>query len=263
MHRTLLTWHWPGLAEWPHALVLAVLVATVFALAEVARRFGRVEVEATRKFVHVGAGLLTLLVPYVLTSMWSALALSLVGAAVLWWSARRGWLRAVHGVSRTSNGAVLFPLAMALCLVVTQGTPVRFEVPLLAVTLADAAAALVGKRYGTHRLPWSTARTMEGSAAFVVVATSLSMLSLWSAVTPAVALAGAVWLGVMLALVETCSPNGWDNITIVVVGLVAIEWVLRAPASLVCIAGVCAVVVCAAACLASALPHTRSPRRSP
>lgn len=250
MERTLLTWHWPGLAEVPGVCALALLVGAVFAIGEVASRVGRVNVEGTRKFVHVGGGVLTVLVPWVLTSMWSALALALGGAAVLWWSQRRHWLRSVHGVGRTSSGALLFPVAMAVCLVVTHGAPVRFEIPLLAVTLADAAAGLVGQRCGTHRLPLSSSRTYEGSAAFVIVTAAVSLLALWSVLPPVIAVCAAVWLGVVLALVELSSPNGWDNLTIVVVGLAAVEWVLRAPPLLVCAAGVGAVV-----CLAAVLNH--------
>jgi hypothetical protein len=114
MEHTLLTWHWPGIDDLAGAFALALLVGAVFVSAEVAHRAGLVDVEATRKFVHVGGGVLTLLVPTVLTSMWSALALALGGAAALWWSAQRHWLRSVHGVGRASSGALLFPLAMAL-----------------------------------------------------------------------------------------------------------------------------------------------------
>lgn len=259
MEHTLLTWHWPGLAELPGTGALALLVIAVFVSAEVAARAGLVDVEATRKFVHVGGGVLTLLVPTVLTSMWSALALALGGAAVLWWSARRHWLRSVHGVGRASSGALLFPLAMALCLIVSRGAPARFEIPLLAVTLADAAAALVGQRRGTHLLPLCSSRTVEGSATFVVVTAVVSLLALWSFLPPVAALCGAVWLGVVLAVVELCSPNGWDNVTIVVVGLLAVEWLLRVPPEVVCAAGVGAV-----ACLI-AIAHVfivASPRRS-
>lgn len=74
---------------------------------------------------------------------------------------------------------ILFPLAPALA-------------AFIAFMLADAAAAIVGRRLGRHHWP-GTRRTVEGSAAFVV--TSAAILFLLDAISP-------VALGSPLALLS-------------------------------------------------------------
>lgn len=68
--------------------------------------------------------------------------------------------------------------------------PLRLAVPVLATTmLADAAAAIVGRRWGRHA--WgSLSATVEGSAAFV--ATGLAVMACFPAVSFGPAAAGVV-----------------------------------------------------------------------
>ena len=71
------------------------------------------------------------------------------------------------GGAVTLNGATWVLLAAALLALVF---PLRIAVPCFAVFMvADAAAALVGRRLGRHRWP-GTRRTVEGTAAFLATA---------------------------------------------------------------------------------------------
>lgn len=86
--------------------------------------------------------------------------------------------------------------------------PFRVAVPVLVMTmLADAAAALVGRRWGRH--PWgSLSSTVEGTSAFV--ATGLLIMACF----PAIALGPAVAGVTIAALVEAVPLPINDNIRV-------------------------------------------------
>ena len=79
-----------------------------------------------------------------------------------------------HRVERATFGELYFPLSVAWLFWLTCGDdPLLFVIPILMLTLADAAAAVVGARYGLT--PYIGAgKSLEGSAAFAVVAFSAS-----------------------------------------------------------------------------------------
>lgn len=103
------------------------------------------------------------------------------------------------------NGATCVLVGAALMVLVF---PLRVAVPVLIMTmLSDAAAALVGRRWGRH--PWgSLSATMEGTAAFV--ATGLGVMALM----PSVALWPAVAGVGVAALVEALPLPINDNIRV-------------------------------------------------
>lgn len=103
------------------------------------------------------------------------------------------------------NGATCVLVGAALMVLVF---PLRVAVPVLIMTmLSDAAAALVGRRWGRH--PWgSLSATMEGTAAFV--ATGLGVMAFVPSVATGPAVAG---VGVA-ALVEALPLPINDNIRV-------------------------------------------------
>ena len=170
--------------------------------------------EIGRKALH----LLALIIPMGMWVLGTPLALYVLGtgAAVAvgadiarayspWFN---GWIRTIFGplmraeelpevgTRITFNGATCVLVGAAL---LTLLFPLRVAVPVLTMTmLADAAAALVGRRIGRHS--WgSLSATVEGSTAFVL--TGLAVM----AVFPSPALLPAV-LGVLVAAVVEAVP---------------------------------------------------------
>lgn len=111
------------------------------------------------------------------------------------------------------NGATCVLVGAAL---MVSLFPLRIAVPVLVMTmLADAAAALVGRRWGRHR--WGTlASTMEGTAAFV--ATGLSIMAFFSSITFGPAAAGVL----MGAAIEALPLPVNDNIRVPVGAALAV-----------------------------------------
>lgn len=111
------------------------------------------------------------------------------------------------------NGATCVVVSAALMALLF---PLRVAVPVLAMTmLADAAAAVVGRRLGRH--PWgSLSATIEGTAAFV--ATGLAIMACFPTVAFGPAAAGVL----MGAVVEVLPLPVNDNIRVPVVAALVV-----------------------------------------
>ena len=197
-------------------LLLALLAAASFG----ARRL-KLPPEAARKTVHVGLGLYCLTLPALFTSAapvvatCAAAALLLLGVRAAKARGRgMGLAQGLHGVARQSYGELLFAAAVALLFVLGRANPITYALPLAILALSDAAAALVGQRYGraTFRIEDGT-KSWEGAAIFFLTAWIIAMVLL-------LLLSDAPRLNVILlgagiaaygTLVEATSWRGWDN----------------------------------------------------
>jgi dolichol kinase len=179
--------------------------------------------EIKRKTLHV----IALIIPFGMWGLGAPLALYVVGTGALVAVAAdtiraysptfNAWIRWIFGpLMRTDelaevgdgvtfNGATCVLVGAALIAVIF---PLRVAVPVLTMTmLADAAAALVGRRLGRH--PWGPlSATVEGSTAFVV--TGLAVI-LWF---PTLALGPAVASVIVAAIVEALPAPINDNIRV-------------------------------------------------
>jgi phytol kinase len=193
----------------------------LFAALEVWSRKTSVRPETTRKLLHVGSGILTLAFPFVFVDLWPVALLS-GGAALVLAAARfvpvlRARCGGVVGrVERASWGEFYFPLSVVILFWLSLGEhTLLFVIPVLVLTLADTAGAVVGTRFGLTRY-CGAGKSVEGSLAFAVVAfVSVSApLMAWSRVGVPEALMIAATLALLLALLEAAAQRGLDNLLI-------------------------------------------------
>jgi phytol kinase len=180
--------------------------------------------ETTRKLLHVGSGILTLAFPFLFVDVWPVALLS-GGAALVLAAARfapglRARCVVVGRVARASWGEFYFPLSVVILFWLSRGEhPLLFAIPVLVLTLADTAAAVVGTRFGTT---WycSAGKSVEGSLAFAIVAfvSVCAPLAAWSSVGPTEAALTAATLALLLALLEGIAQRGLDNLLIPLAG---------------------------------------------
>lgn len=205
---------WMGMA-----LVLGAL-GLLMGGVKLARR--RLDAEWSRKLVHMGMGFVTLAFPWIFHRAWPVLLLCALAlgalAAVRWWGPGHALGGGVlDGVARRSFGEFYFPLAVAALFLLTGGEPLRYTIPVLVLSLADAVAALVGTRYG--RSPYTTKegrKSWEGSLAFFVVgffAVHVPLL-LFTALGRAETLLIALTLALVVMLFEAIAWEGLDNLFI-------------------------------------------------
>ena len=159
------------LAELRGAAVIAGGALALLAAAQAWRRWGGAPPEYTRKLVHVGGGLVCVFLPFLVASVWTVLALTGGLCALFLWGKLTGRLAALHAVNRPSRGAEYYPLAIFVLVLVTRGEPWLYVACVLTLAAADAAAALIGGRYGRLRFEVEDERkSVEGSFTFLVVA---------------------------------------------------------------------------------------------
>jgi phytol kinase len=138
------------------------------------------------------------------------------------------------GVERESWGELLFPLAVAFVFALSRGNTVLFCVPVLILTLADAMAALIGRRYGFARYETDDGwKSLEGSAAFFLVAflTTEIALTLVVDVGRTEGLLIATIMGLILMLMEAIAWRGLDNLFIPLVSYVCLVRLLKLEAN--------------------------------
>lgn len=217
------------------ALVFAVALGVV-GLGSLARARGWLGVEAGRKAIHVGVGFIPFAIVWGIEDVrWALLTAAAFVAAN---AVDRAWhlFPAMAGGRRQDWGTLLYPLAM-LGLIAAFWHTAR---PLAAVAMGpmiwgDAAAALVGRRWGRRALidlpgqrkTWAGSAAMAAASFGALVATAplLRAALPWPASPAAWAALAAV--AVVLASVEAASPHGLDNLSVPWVAA-ALLWVAAA-----------------------------------
>lgn len=173
--------------------------------------------ETSRKLMHVAMGLLALTYPWVFESVWPVTLLSMIYVVLLMLTDRAEPLRRCVGpvmrrVDRPSLGEYYFPVTTAGLFAMARGDALLYCTPLLLLTVCDAAAAVVGTRYGRHRYRiGASEKSLEGSAAFFASAGVIVGLALSTNRTEhlvPVALATAL----SATLIEAVCSRGLDNL---------------------------------------------------
>ena len=178
--------------------------------------------ELKRKALHVATGLTALSFPLYFTSPW--MICTGLGIVLSWMIAvrvlpvlRQRFGACLHAADRVTFGEVYFALALAALLLLTPGEPLLFAIPLLILTLADSAAAIVGRLTPVGELRGLAAgKTLAGCATFAAVSffpppllllafTELPLLS-----ASGIALATAT----TTCTAEAVSRRGLDNLLI-------------------------------------------------
>ncbi len=183
------------------------------------RRHG-LSVELQRKCVHIGTGLYALTLPLTFSERWPAvLLISLSLIVLLGLRLRRfagdGISSAVHGVARKSYGELFLALSVGFLFFASQGQPVLYALPILVLTLSDAAAALTGTRYGRkHFQVEAGTKTWEGVTMFFLVTwiLALILLLLMTEMDRSKVVLFSVMIAAFGALVEADSWRGFDNL---------------------------------------------------
>ena len=212
-----------------NTVILAGSFLALFGIAELLYHKFNVRAEYTRKLVHIGTGLLTLLFPVMLHNQWLVLFLCGTFALIILASLKFNFLRSINGIDRRSHGSISYPVSVYGCYLIYNYYDQRisslhdpyifFYLPILTLAVCDPIAALAGKRfpYGKYSIGKDT-KTLVGSSCFFVssVLVTISVCFLLShgsfcftAVFPLTLLIAA-----LATISEALSGKGVDNVTI-------------------------------------------------
>ena len=211
-----------------NTILLSTAFLGLFGLAELLYHYGKVKVEWTRKLVHIGGGLTTLLFPLLLDNHWLVLLLCASFVLILATSLKFGLLPSINAIDRKSVGSLVFPAAVYGCYIANDlfqqqasgmaESNLFFYLPILTLAISDPLAAFVGKRwpYGKYGISGGV-KTVSGSLAFLISALLIACGGLYAQVAW-LSVAQIMSFGIMTALAATIAEaftgKGWDNITI-------------------------------------------------
>lgn len=199
-------------------LILACCFLALFGLAESLYRFGKVRAEWTRKIVHMGTGLLTLLFPVVLISHWQVLFLCASFLVILLASLKFGWLPSINAIDRFSYGSILFPVIVYALFLVFQMADrglIVFYLPILVLAICDPVAALVGKRFpfGKYQV-MGGGKSAAGSLAFFASALLVTAVTVSTFNDVHSGMLLVVLVPAVATISEALGVKGMDNFTI-------------------------------------------------
>ncbi|HLC05057.1 MAG TPA: phosphatidate cytidylyltransferase [Anaerolineales bacterium] len=213
---------------------------------------GVISQNLSRKLVHVGTGPLFVLcwnlyLP-VAASRWLAASVPLAITLHLVFVAR-GIVQdpgVVHAMSRTGDlgEIVRGPLYYGLIFVATtivfwRDSPVGI-LALMIMCGGDGLADIIGRRWGSARLPWSTRKSWAGSLAmflggFILGGVSLFFFSQLGRFTPSLlpgeTIMAVAAVSLVATLVESLPMTDIDNVT-VPISVIATAWLLIEPLGL-------------------------------
>jgi len=176
--------------------------------------------ELKRKSLHIFTGLTSLSFPLFLTSPWHIC--TAFGLVLVWMIAvrvlpswRRGIGACLHDTQRVSYGEIYFALSVAGLLLITSECPLLYIIPLLILTFADAAAAIVGRRCSSHSFDnFANRKTLRGCIAFAVVAFFVTQVSLVTLTDLGLlrTIGVALVIAVTSCVAELVGKRGLDNV---------------------------------------------------
>ena len=214
-HSTLWTWDNP-IHDIPAIAGVAVGVLLILALSEFFKKKGFSK-EWTRKTAHIGAGILALPFPWMFSSVWPVIILCGSFLLIMVISKFLHLFQGVHGVERKSFGAFVFPMIIVLIFVLAEKNPLHYSIPIAVLSLSDAIAALIGKKYGQYTYhTLGESRSIEGSTAFLlptflIVHIPLLLLTETGRIECVLMATGCA---ILVTAFEMISVKGLDNIFI-------------------------------------------------
>jgi len=207
---------WTGIA-----LTLSALGLLFLGIRALQMRY-RLHGELSRKAVHIGMGLVCAAFPWMFHEPWpvvllAGLSIGMLLAIRLLPGLSERFLPVLGGESRCSLGEYVFPVAVALVFVLSEGEALPYTVAILTLTIADAAGALVGLRYGLSKFRTDEGeKSAEGSLAIFISTFFIAHvpLLLFSETGRAESLLTALAVALLVTFVEAVSLRGIDNLII-------------------------------------------------
>ena len=202
-----------------HTIWLAFSFLGLFGVAELLYHKFKIKAEFTRKFVHLGTGLLTFLFPVFLSSHWWVLILCSSFALILIVSFKFNLLKSINAVDRVTWGSLCYPVAVYGCFLAYEfngSKYIIFYLPILILAVCDPLAALAGCRWPLGKFSiFGNLKSLMGTLVFAVTAFCISVpFFLKSNCSFKDIFLFSILIAIVSSIAEAFSNKGFDNIFI-------------------------------------------------
>lgn len=192
-------------------------ILLIFTISELLKKYLGLRTEVTRKFVHVSAGIITLLFPFLFQAQMPVLILSFGFLLLMLASMRYRFLDSVNGIERKSLGSLAYPVIIYTCFLIylQKQDIVYYFLPLGIFIICDPLAAFFGMKLKWKPYTiWNDQKTVAGSLAFFASACVLCVLflSMNTSIVPGTTLMYSCILAGGATAAEAASPFGLDNL---------------------------------------------------
>ncbi len=199
-----------------------LLLVPAMGLLSMIRSSHKIGQELKRKSFHVGFGLVALSFPVIWTESWMvvtgfALALGWMFAVRALPCLQKYFGSVLHDCDRKSMGEFYYVVSVAGLILVTRDSPLLYVIPILILSLADAAAAIFGRLIPSQALTGCLrGKSVAGCTAFFVIAAAICVATLafftelpvWQITVCALVVATAT------CLAEAICRRGLDNLVV-------------------------------------------------
>ncbi|MBF0548232.1 MAG: hypothetical protein HQM08_27595 [Candidatus Riflebacteria bacterium] len=201
------------------ALSISGIFLLTFLAAEVLRYYANFKIEATRKFVHMTAGIVALTFSYIFKSHWTLLILCTIFVILMEVTRKLNLLQSIHRIERRSSGSIYHPIAIytTYCFASVLKKPEFYFISILVLSISDSLAALIGSTYGfkLYRVQEEN-KSIEGStifffSTFIIIHIGLLLLT---DIGRLESILGAIIIAICITLFEAIALHGVDNLII-------------------------------------------------
>ncbi len=203
--------------------IYSVIYLALFGFTEFLYYKFKVNVEHTRKIVHICTGLIALTFQVYLDEIWQVAILTMSFLGLIALSEKKKWFKSITAINRKSSGSWLFALVVLFCFWLSQKWTLEFYyLPILILSISDPMAALVGKKTRFYPIKvFGQLKTIGGTIAFFI--TTIALIFGFKMIVPFIfdglTFSSYTWFFIIsLALVssfaELFSTKGWDNFTV-------------------------------------------------
>jgi phytol kinase len=214
---------------WFPLTVIVLFLAATILLAEVLNRLTQLNVEFTRKVVHIGTGNVILLAWWLDVPAWLGIAAAIIASITALISYILPILPSINSVGRKSLGTFFYAVSIGILIgwFWPLAQPQYAATGILVMAWGDGMAALIGQKFGRHPYQiFGNSKSWEGSLTMLAVSFLVTILILLSVFGnhPVIWLTG-ISVAIMATSLETFSQLGIDNLT-VPLGSAALAFVL-------------------------------------
>jgi len=176
----------------------------------------KIDSEISRKIVHIAAGSFIAFWPFFMS--WAMIQLlSLALFIVVYLSHHFGVFKAIHGVKRSTNGELLYPVGIGI-IALMQPPDWVFAAAMLHLAIGDGLAAIIGVKYGKNNQYkiGDNVKSLAGSCTFFVVSILIiaTVYSLNVATISPSDIAILLCLPLLVTLIENFFVGGLDNVLV-------------------------------------------------